>query len=499
MAGAAKSCCQYVEAVQILRRISERCRCFEDKLPSYYLLSQRSALIIFLTQGRVVDAYDTCSFVLLQLGETIPDLVAFDDVKTMAKDTLTMYEEVDDDDWLERKMEDETFHTKLQFYTSIAYSSFFCKSYSLLVYFTCKAVQLSLQKGICEHTPLSLLQFTGVVANNDNAVLRIAKNALSLQERFDVAAQVPELYNNFYGRFAWRFEPFQVCVNNLRRGFEIGFSSGNNDMGLQCAFQLIKTNIFSGSNLKSLLNEIDYYLHFFKIFQIARGINVLVIFRETVSVLIDKGQATSIEAKAAFEDLNDPGNRLRGVLYFHQAIQAYWSGYTERCQYYIGKYMSVIGQDVRLSTFQMEFYHGLNSIDKWRGKNSFKCREIVRKSISAMKEAAANSDWNFTNKLCLLEAERQSLSYNHSQAIASYDASITSARKSGFIHEQGLACEKAGFYHKRYGDVCKAAEYFKQARECYEEWGSSMKVDFIQGELSNVQILVNSELARRGQ
>ncbi|KAK1741510.1 putative AAA ATPase [Skeletonema marinoi] len=496
MAGAAKSCCQYVEAEQMLRKISERCRCFEDKLSSYYLLSQ-----IFLTQGRVVDAYDTCSFVLLQLGETIPDLVAFDDVKTIAKDTLTMYEEVDDDDWLERKMEDETFHTKLQFYTSIAYSSFFCKSYSLLVYFTCKAVQLSLQKGICEHTPLSLLQFTGVVANNDNAVLcyRIAKNALSLQERFDVAAQVPELYNNFYGRFAWRFEPFQVCVNNLRRGFEIGFSSGNNDMGLQCAFQLIKTNIFSGSNLKSLLNEIDYYLHFFKTFQITRGINVLVIFRETVSVLIDKGQATSIEAKAAFEDLNDPENRLRGVLYFHKAIQAYWSGYTERCQYYIGKYLSVIGQDVRLSTFQMEFYHGLNSIDKWRGKNSFKCREIVRKSISAMKEAAANSDWNFTNKLCLLEAERQSLSYNHRQAIASYDASITSARKSGFIHEQGLACEKAGFYHKRYGDVCKAAEYFKQARECYEEWGSSMKVDFIQGELNNVQILVNSELARRGQ
>ena len=192
---------------------------------------------------------------------------------------------------------------------------------------------------------------------------RIAKNALSLQERFDVAAQVPELYNNFYGRFAWRFEPFQVCVNNLRRGFEIGFSSGNNDMGLQCAFQLIKTNIFSGSNLKSLLNEIDYYLHFFKTFQITRGINVLVIFRETVSVLIDKGQATSIEEKTAFEDLNDPGNRLRGVLYFHQAIQAYWSGYTERCQYYIGKYLSVIGQDVRLSTFQMEFYHGKEAED----------------------------------------------------------------------------------------------------------------------------------------
>lgn len=114
-----------------------------------------------------------------------------------------------------------------------------------------------------------------------------------------------------------------------------------------------------------------------------------------------------------------------------------------------------------------------------------------------MRNAGVNSDWNFTNKLCLLEAERQSMSFNHREAIASYDASIASAKKSGFIHEQGLACEKAGFYHKRYGSVREAMGYFEHARECYEEWGSTMKVNFIQGELINLQILLNNELACR--
>lgn len=115
-----------------------------------------------------------------------------------------------------------------------------------------------------------------------------------------------------------------------------------------------------------------------------------------------------------------------------------------------------------------------------------------------MRNAAVNSDWNFTNKLRLLEAEKQSLSFNHHEAIASYDASIASAKKSGFIHEQGLACEKAAFYHKRKGSVCIAMGYFEQARQCYEEWGSSVKVNSIQGELNNAQILLNNELARRG-
>jgi len=44
--------------------------------------------------------------------------------------------------------------------------------------------------------------------------------------------------------------------------------------------------------------------------------------------------------------------------------------------------------------------------------------------------------------------------------------------------------------------VHKALDYFKQARECYEEWGSSMKVDFIQNELNNIQMLLHNELAR---
>jgi len=37
---AANSCCHYVEAERMLQRIFERSRCFEDKVPSYLLLSQ---------------------------------------------------------------------------------------------------------------------------------------------------------------------------------------------------------------------------------------------------------------------------------------------------------------------------------------------------------------------------------------------------------------------------------------------------------------------------
>ena len=115
-------------------------------------------------------------------------------------------------------------------------------------------------------------------------------------------------------------------------------------------------------------------------------------------------------------------------------------------------------------------------------------REALQLAIAAMKDAAANSDWNFTNKLRLLEAEQKSMTKNHGRAIDLYDASIESAKRSGFVHEQGLACEKAGFYYKRADAIYNALHYFKQARECYEEWGSSTKVNLIQKEIDVLMV-----------
>ena len=129
---------------------------------------------------------------------------------------------------------------------------------------------------------------------------------------------------------------------------------------------------------------------------------------------------------------------------------------------------------------------GLNSLDLIKKNNSTKAKAAVRTAIAAMKDAAASSDWNFTNKLRLLEAEQQSLRQTHRKAVPLYEAAIESAKKSGFIHEQGLACEKAAFYFMRLKNKEKALEYFQQARECYFQWGSFVKVDFIQKELDGL-------------
>eukprot|EP00984_Skeletonema_dohrnii_P035065 scaffold34603_cov158-Skeletonema_dohrnii-CCMP3373.AAC.3 len=166
MASAANSTCQYDEAELMLQKIFEKARCLDDQLPSYLLMSQ-----ILQAQSKVKAVYDTCAAILKQLGESIPETYTPSLASQKIKGTLSAYEEVGDKWFQGEETVDKTLHTTLQFYRAITFASFFCKSHSMVVYFSCNAVQLSLQKGICKHTPMSLLQFTAVATNGDNAVL----------------------------------------------------------------------------------------------------------------------------------------------------------------------------------------------------------------------------------------------------------------------------------------------------------------------------------------
>ena len=187
---------------------------------------------------------------------------------------------------------------------------------------------------------------------------RMAKNAMSMLKRFDVADQYPLFYLNYYGRLAWRFEPLQVCADKTRRAFEAALSLGQVDTAFYCAAHSIKSLLFSGARLRSILKEIDYYLHLLETYKSEVSKNFLLIFRETVSLLIDNGKTTSIESAPCVGDLNDPGNKLRESALFHKAIQCLWVGHAQRCRYYSEKCAPILAPLAQLTTYMSKFYHG---------------------------------------------------------------------------------------------------------------------------------------------
>ena len=127
------------------------------------------ASLVFVLRAHPNEAYTTCSSILAQLGETIPDTVTVEMVGGIIPETLRMYSNVYGDDWLGKEMEDTNLCSIVKFYSAIADAAFFCKPAHVVGYFVCKMVQMSLRNGVCQYTPLALMQLSTIVIRINNA------------------------------------------------------------------------------------------------------------------------------------------------------------------------------------------------------------------------------------------------------------------------------------------------------------------------------------------
>ncbi|KAL7473519.1 hypothetical protein ACHAXS_013974 [Conticribra weissflogii] len=84
-----------------------------------------------------------------------------------------------------------------------------------------------------------------------------------------------------------------------------------------------------------------------------------------------------------------------------------------------------------------------------------------------------HSEWNFENKLLLLEAEIHFSKGEHGLAEDKYYAAIESARRHRFVHEEGLSYELLSNFYKSRGEDEKEREFMMNAILCYRKWGAN--------------------------
>jgi hypothetical protein len=118
-----------------------------------------------------------------------------------------------------------------------------------------------------------------------------------------------------------------------------------------------------------------------------------------------------------------------------------------------------------------------------RSTNEKKWREIGADSVKTMAQLIECSEWNFRNKLHLLNAQLQFLENEKSSAQFSFEAAILSAHEHRFYHEEALACELYGIFLIETNQIVKGIEQLRLAIDMYFYWGAKKKAhdveDFI--------------------
>ena len=96
----------------------------------------------------------------------------------------------------------------------------------------------------------------------------------------------------------------------------------------------------------------------------------------------------------------------------------------------------------------------------------------AQNAMLKMKGWLQHSEWNYSNKLLLIEAEMYNTQKDFEKASACYDASVEAARKHKFTHEEAMASELAGIFYLERGLNQKSCEYFARSIKCFEQWGA---------------------------
>jgi len=131
-----------------------------------------------------------------------------------------------------------------------------------------------------------------------------------------------------------------------------------------------------------------------------------------------------------------------------------------------------------------------------RKTNERKLCEFGAKSVETMTQLVECSEWNFRNKLHLLNAELHYLESRNSLAEISFKAAIVSAHEHGFYHEEALAYELYGVFLIETNNLATGIEQLQFAIAKYVQWGAKKKVDDVK-DLIDFSIQSNISAYRR--
>ena len=176
--------------------------------------------------------------------------------------------------------------------------------------------------------------------------------------------------------------------------------------------RLIAILLLTGEHLPTLLKTIDYHIDMSCTKRNKLGALNLVTHRETVSILIDRGQSSPISANddvmKLIESKSPYSGRHDDMVCLNNVLQSFWQGHSHRCNHFATKALQIknIGAQTRVYIL---FYAALNAFrgiknNNGSGSQFLKVKPLYKDAMDALQFASELSQANFGNKVgnCIL-------------------------------------------------------------------------------------------------
>jgi PAS domain S-box-containing protein len=364
---------------------------------------------------------------------------------------------------------------------------------NLLALITCRAVNLSLERGNCDAS-CSAYEWLCMLAGPHfgdyrSAVYRFGQLGYDLVEGRGLTRFQARTYMDFGGSVLPWTRHVRAGRDLVRRAFEAANKVGDLNYAAYCGNQLNTNLLAAGDPLAEADREAERGLAFAQ--KMRFGLVIDMISSQLGLIRTLRGLTPTF---GCFDDEQFDEARIERrfsanpVLVFGECF--YWIRKLQ-ARFFAGDYASALEASSRaqrllwslgsqLETAEYQFYSALSQAafcaSAAAGERQQPYLDAVAAHHKQLQLWAANCPDNFENRVALVGAELARLEGRDVDAMRLYEQAIRSARANGFIHNEALANELASRFYAARGFEKIAHVYLQDARYGYLRWGADGKV-----------------------
>jgi PAS domain S-box-containing protein len=362
---------------------------------------------------------------------------------------------------------------------------------NLHVLVSCRAVNLSLERGHCDASCgayLWLALSAGARFGDYEAGYRFGRLGFELVQQRGWKRLQPRTYMLFgAGVIPWT-RPVKIARDLLRRAFEVGHNIGDVIHAVASRGHLNTNMLVAGDHLVEVESEAERGLESAQNARFGLLIDMITAQLGLVRTLrgfthrfgsFDDERFDELRAERRFA--SNPNLQFAECLYWIRKLQARFlagdgaaaldaSRKAERLLWTLGSL---------LEEAEYHFYSALSravccdSAPADARQPHLAALTVHQRQLDIW---AQNCPENFENRAALVGAEIARIEGRELDAERLYEQAIRSARANGFVHNEALAHELAARFYAARGFEQFAQLYLQHARSCYLRWGADGKV-----------------------
>ncbi|HVH59416.1 MAG TPA: AAA family ATPase, partial [Candidatus Sulfotelmatobacter sp.] len=361
--------------------------------------------------------------------------------------------------------------------------------YHLFCLHACRMANISVQHGICgasAHAFGWLGFILGPTFHRYSDGYRFTKLACELVEKHRFIGYRAKVHNAMGLAAVWT-QPITTAIDSMREGFRSAIETGDLTFACYSVCHVIADLLARNDPLDAVWREAEIGLVFTREARFRDIADIIVSQQRFIATMQGRTTTFSTFSDAQFDEATFEaqlrGNRMPTMVCWYWILKL-------KARFLSGEYSEALAaaekakallwaKTAMIGILDYFYYTALTlaalyeqvSADEQAG-----WRDLLTAHREQLHEWAENYPPTFADKYALVSAEIARLEGRDPDAMRLYEQAIQSARQTGLVQNEALACEVAARFYATHGFETIAYAYLRNARNCYDQWGAIGKL-----------------------